>query len=155
MGPVRQNPIQRTVRSVQCSYVCAVYCVQLLQTILHRTDLIIFPLALQTITTAPMMSIWGKGWSALHCWMQWNCIHVFVALRSASVACMTCLVFVLTLVSCRHSLHVDCSSVRWCWSIWGACCGHHIAPYSALMLLIRWQDGRLYHLSPEFLFGND
>jgi len=58
---VRQNPIQRTVRSVQCSYVCAVHCVQLLHTILHRTDLIIFPLALQTITITPMMSIWGKG----------------------------------------------------------------------------------------------
>jgi len=28
-----------------------------LHTILHRTDLIIFPLTLQTITTAPMMSI--------------------------------------------------------------------------------------------------
>jgi len=27
---------------------------------LHRTDLIISPLTLQTITTAPMMSIWGK-----------------------------------------------------------------------------------------------
>ena len=40
---------------------CAVHCVQLLHTILHRTDLIIFPLALQTITIAPMMSIWGKG----------------------------------------------------------------------------------------------
>ena len=36
-------------------------CVQLLHTILHITDLIIFPLALQTITIAPMMSIWGKG----------------------------------------------------------------------------------------------
>jgi len=43
-----------------CSYVCAVHCVQLSQTILHRTDLIIFPLALQTITIALMMSIWGK-----------------------------------------------------------------------------------------------
>jgi len=41
--------------------VYAVHCVQLLHTILHRTDLIIFPLTLQTITTAPMMSIWGKG----------------------------------------------------------------------------------------------
>ena len=58
MGPVRQNPIQRTVSSV---HVCAVHYVQLLHTILHRTDLLIFPLALQTITTAPMMSIWGKG----------------------------------------------------------------------------------------------
>jgi len=37
------------------------HCAQLLHTILHRTDLIIFPLTLQTITTAPMMSIWGKG----------------------------------------------------------------------------------------------
>ena len=44
-----------------CSYVCASHCAQLLHTILHRTDLIIFPLTLQTITTAPMMSIWGKG----------------------------------------------------------------------------------------------
>ena len=61
MGPVRQNPIQRTVRSVQCSYVCTVHCVQLLHTILHRTDLIIFPITFQTITIAPMMSIWGKG----------------------------------------------------------------------------------------------
>ena len=37
------------------------HCAQLLHTILHRTDLIVFPLTLQTITTAPMMSIWGKG----------------------------------------------------------------------------------------------
>jgi len=54
MGPVRQNPIQRTVRSV---HVCALHCAPLLHTITHRTDLIIFPLTLQTITIAPMMSI--------------------------------------------------------------------------------------------------
>ena len=36
---------------------CALHCAQLL----HRTDLIIFPVTLQTITTALMMSIWGKG----------------------------------------------------------------------------------------------
>jgi len=41
--------------------VCASHCAQLLHTILHRTDLIVFPLTLQTITTSPMMSIWGKG----------------------------------------------------------------------------------------------
>ena len=40
-----------------CSYVCASHCAQLLHTILHRTDLIVFPLTLQTITTAPMMSV--------------------------------------------------------------------------------------------------
>jgi len=45
-----------------CVCVCsAVHCVHLLHTVLHRTDLIIFPLAHQTITIAPMMSIWGKG----------------------------------------------------------------------------------------------
>ena len=46
---------------------CAVHCVQLLHTIclLHRTDLIIFPLALQTIIIAPMMSIWGKNWGKM------------------------------------------------------------------------------------------
>jgi len=43
MGPVRQNTIQRTVMSV---HVCALHCAQLLHTILHRTDLIIFPLTL-------------------------------------------------------------------------------------------------------------
>jgi len=36
---------------------CALHCAQLLHTILHRTDLIIFPLSLQTIIIAPMMSI--------------------------------------------------------------------------------------------------
>jgi len=41
--------------------VCALHCAQLLHTLLHRTDLIIFPLTLYTITIAPMMSIWGKG----------------------------------------------------------------------------------------------
>jgi len=58
MDPVRQNSIQRTVRSV---HVRALHCAQLLRTILHRTDLIIFPVTLQTITIAPMMSIWEKG----------------------------------------------------------------------------------------------
>jgi len=36
-------------------------CAQLLHTILDRTDLIIFPLTLQTITIALIMSISGKG----------------------------------------------------------------------------------------------
>jgi len=43
MGPLRQNPIQRTVRAV---HVCALHWAQLLHTILHRTDMIIFPLTL-------------------------------------------------------------------------------------------------------------
>jgi len=48
MGPVRQNAIQRTVRSVH--NMCASHSAQLLHTMLHRTDLIIFPLTLQTVT---------------------------------------------------------------------------------------------------------
>jgi len=56
MGTVSQNPIQSwTVRSVHMCVHCTVH------TILHRTDLIIFPLTLPTITIAPMMSIWRKG----------------------------------------------------------------------------------------------
>jgi len=37
-----------------------VCCTRLLYTILHGTNLIIFPLTLHTIVIAPMMSIWGK-----------------------------------------------------------------------------------------------
>jgi len=59
MGTVRQNPIQRTVRSVHVC--CTFHCAQLLLTILYRTDLIISRVTIQTITIAPMMSIWGKG----------------------------------------------------------------------------------------------
>ena len=40
---------------------CSSLCTILLHAILYRTDVIIFPLALQTINIAPMMSIWGKG----------------------------------------------------------------------------------------------
>ena len=54
MGPVRQNPIQRTVT---CVHMCVLHCAQLLHTILHRTGLIIFPLTLQAITIALMTSI--------------------------------------------------------------------------------------------------
>jgi len=53
--------------------VCSSLCIQLLHTILHRTDLIIFPLAIQTITIAPMMSIWWKrGTILLHMSSQYG-----------------------------------------------------------------------------------
>jgi len=58
MGPVRQNPIQRTVRSV---HMCVRCTAQLLHTILHRTDLIVFPLTIQTITTARMIVYLREG----------------------------------------------------------------------------------------------
>jgi len=41
--------------------VCALHCAQVLHTILNRTDIILFPVTLQTIIIAPMMSIWGRG----------------------------------------------------------------------------------------------
>jgi len=51
-----------TSRELLGLFICVcIHCAQLLHTILHRTDLIIFPLTLQRITIAPMMSIWGKG----------------------------------------------------------------------------------------------
>jgi len=60
MGPVRQNPIQRTVSLFIC--VCIALCTIVAHNIAqNRRDS--FPLTLQTITTAPMMSIWGKGGS--------------------------------------------------------------------------------------------
>jgi len=68
-----------------CSYVCALHSAQLLHTILHRTDLIIFPLTLQTIATSPMMSIWGKEGEFLDrfaraCWVLLFCYTVFLLL---------------------------------------------------------------------------
>jgi len=64
MGPVRQNPIQRPVRSVHMCVHCTVHncCTQYCT---EQTS--IFPLTLQTITTAPMMSMWGKGGGFLQC----------------------------------------------------------------------------------------
>jgi len=70
MGPARQNPISRELLGL---FICV--CIaraQLLHTILHRTDLIIFPLTLQTITIAPMMSIWGKG-GVTYVTRCWHC----------------------------------------------------------------------------------
>ena len=59
MGPVRQSTIRRTIRSIHmCVHRTVHNCSH---TILHRTDLIIFRLTRQTITTAPMMSILRVG----------------------------------------------------------------------------------------------
>jgi len=48
-------------RELLSQFICALHCAQVLRTILHTTDLIIFPLTLQTFTIAPMMSVWGTG----------------------------------------------------------------------------------------------
>jgi len=75
--------------------VCALHCAQLLHTILHRTDLLIFPLTLETITIAPMMSIWGKGVSVavtVHC--QSGAVVVYIIY---SLCCWRCSRFI-----CRH-----------------------------------------------------
>jgi len=44
-----------------CSHECAYHCAQLLHTTQHRTVLIIFPLILQAIIIAHMMSTGGDG----------------------------------------------------------------------------------------------
>ena len=54
-----------------CSYQCAYDCTQLCYTIQHRTVLIIFPLMLQTIIIAQMLSNGGRGghlWSDDSVW---------------------------------------------------------------------------------------
>ena len=43
---------------------CALHCAQLLHTILHRTELIVFLLTVQIIIIALMISIQGKGEAA-------------------------------------------------------------------------------------------
>ena len=44
--PMKSETKPNPENCLVCSYVCALHCAQLLHTILHRTDLIIFPLAL-------------------------------------------------------------------------------------------------------------
>ena len=79
MGPVRQNPIQRTVRSV---HVCAVHWVQvLLHTILHRTDLIIFPLALQTINHHCSDDVYLRERGLSQLLQTWQCADVWVTIH--------------------------------------------------------------------------
>jgi len=105
MGPVRQNPIQRTVRSV---HVCTLHCAQLLCTILHRTDLIIFPLTLQTITIALTMSIWGKGI------LNACCLHQFILGRQANSCSPPFFEMVITVSSDVDHLQTDqIMSERW------------------------------------------
>jgi len=66
-----------------------VYCAQLLHTILHRTDLIIFPLTLQTITIAPTTSNWGKGGAVQSCTGHDTCTG------------QQCILSVMSCVACR------------------------------------------------------
>ena len=58
LNPAKGSPTQQ---AGLCSYVCAYNYVQLWYTVQHRTFLIIFPLILQTIITAQMVSIGGEG----------------------------------------------------------------------------------------------
>ena len=57
LSTVKQNQSRGLLGLFIC--VCIALCT--IVTILHRTDLIIFPLTLQTITIAPMMSVWREG----------------------------------------------------------------------------------------------
>ena len=94
---------------------CALHCAQLLHTILHKTDLIIFPLALQTITF-PMKSIWGKGGGRCGL-IKWgrgdrNDSHEFhrdypvITLVKPQLLWTNCLVLHVTARCCKHRLSV-------------------------------------------------
>ena len=64
MGPVRQNPVQRTVRTAHLSVLMTVHNSQ--YTIHHRTVLMISnPPYLQTTIIAQMLSIGGDGQTEL------------------------------------------------------------------------------------------
>jgi len=65
LQPLTEHKPKPTVNTKNCSYVCAHYCdcAQLSYAILpiqHRTVLIIFPLTLQTVITAQILSD-GRG----------------------------------------------------------------------------------------------
>ena len=89
---------------------CAVCCVQLLHTILHRTDLIIFPPALQTIIIAPMMSIWRKGGRASS--RQQVVVEMTVADDSASLTILVSLpTVILSFVYMDHKTNGKHTSI--------------------------------------------
>jgi len=58
--------------SSYCWYVCVYHCVQLSYTTQHRTVVIIFPLILQTIIIAQMMSIGGRGVLSEYSVVKWT-----------------------------------------------------------------------------------
>jgi len=68
------------------SCVCVLHCAQLLHTILHRTDLIIFPLTLQTIIIALIMSIGGKGrpFGFSSTYITIHTLHVWMMMQMSS-----------------------------------------------------------------------
>jgi len=70
---------------------------QLLHTILHRTDPIIFPLTLQTIIIAPMMSIWGKGGQCFMSFFQCSDAEGWVTRRHPPVK--SCVIFIQPFIS--------------------------------------------------------
>ena len=67
-----------------CSYVCASHCAQLWRTILHRTDLIVFPLTLQK----------QQQWNGdlQHGMSRWLCIS-YTTLKTTSVIAFYCVIW--------------------------------------------------------------
>jgi len=94
-------------------------CAQLLHTILHRTDLIIFPLILQTITRAPMMTIW---WNEGH-----HCIeyHEKVSVYFTVIKTKTTKVQLL----CTSQLHLCAFSPNYNIHCWKCSRLVHLLPY--------------------------
>ena len=102
--------------------VCALHCAQLLHTILHRTDLTVFPLTLQTITTAPMMSIWGKGVAFQHT----NTLHKSDNVVYQSYSNHTALITAHICATPRWNSHSVVTNKQWV----------HVSKWSQLILTI-------------------
>jgi len=56
----KKSKAKQTCKFKNCLHLCAYHCAQLLYTIQHITVLIIFPLNLQTVIIALMLSIGGE-----------------------------------------------------------------------------------------------
>ena len=82
-----------TFNCKKCSCVCVYHCVQLSYTTQHRTVLIIFPLILQTIVVAQMMSTGGEGGKLTinrSRWIQWTRPHLNLQHHNCSSLIMEC-----------------------------------------------------------------
>jgi len=94
MGPVRRNPIQRTVRTAHTSK-CAYDCAQLQYTIHHRTVLIISP-------------------SYLRSWQRTNCHNtMMMAVTITTTTTMTMMMMMMMMMIKVIILGCFLASVSW------------------------------------------
>ena len=153
MGPVRQNPIQRTVRTAHLRVLMTVHNFQ--YTIQHRTVLIISRLTSRQITIAQMLSIRGKGgdgpwntgavyraWSVFCRYSEtldsmWDSCHLLTTAHYCAL-CITTL-YVLLAGTRRRGSTSDRMMTMWSLFSWRSCvqCNHFIDPLTHSLTHIR------------------